>query len=179
MNHTEHLNDLPPDIQSNLNHAMRLRDKIATLTSALNETVHALEQSIQRNPLTIEQALKIYEDTKGVPRRNQICLATGWTAGKIRYFMSEAEKRESLGKSYVPPDGIHCVYVLFRHGVCVYVGRSQKVRSRLANHRKNGNSFDFLEVYSVSTFDESKDLEAVLQQQHRPIRNRRTEKRAA
>lgn len=172
-------NDLPPDIQANLDHAMRLREKISKLSAALKDTGLSLEQSIRRNSLTIEQAVEIYRNTQGIPRRNEICSATGWTPGKLRYFISDCEKRERLGRSYVPPDGIHCVYVMFRHEVCVYVGRSKNMRSRIKQHEKNGNHFDYIEVYQVRTFRESQDLEAVLQQQHKPVRNRRTEKRVA
>lgn len=178
-NHRASEDWLPSDIKANLDHATRLQDKIAKLNAALTDSVRALVQSVERHPMTTDEAVEIYLRTQGMPNQNDICAATGWTTTKIRYFIREQEKREKLGRSYIPPDGVHCVYVLFRHGVCVYVGRSKSVRKRLKTHQKNGNVFDYIEVYSTRTLDESRDLEAILQQQHRPIRNKRTEMRVA
>lgn len=170
---------LPADVQANLDHAIRLHDKIESLIRALDEVTSALAQSIQRSPITMDQAIDIYLLTEGMPNRSRICSATGWSASKIRYFISEGRDRARLGRSYIPPDGVHCVYALFRHGVCVYVGRSKAIRKRIKTHKKTGNDFDYLEVYPVTSLQESQDLEAILQQQHRPIRNKRTEKRVA
>jgi hypothetical protein len=177
----EFIPNLPLDVISNIDHAEKIRLKIERLEEAYRETINALGQSICRYEWDLPSAFDLFDysdsrETK-LPFIYTARGKSGWTWQKINYAIQEITNRESLGNRYIPGKGTHTVYVLLRHGVCVYIGRSRNVKDRLKQHRHNSNNYDDYQIYICKSLEESKDLEAILQQQHRPIRNKRIENR--
>lgn len=170
---------LPDDVQSNMQHAILIDQKIKRLEETRRQTLEALGESIARHRWDLDQAADLFTFVSRYPKMpflRTACSRSGWNGQKIAYFLKERETQEEMGLRYIPTSGVHAVYVLMMNGVVVYVGRSRNVRQRLKNHRRN-NIFDDYEVYICESLRESKDLEAVLQQQHRPLRNIRIEQR--
>ncbi len=57
----------------------------------------------------------------------------------------------SLGlMEYIPYKGVAGIYALFKNGICLYVGQSQNIASRLATHLSGKyESCDYVKVYTV------------------------------
>lgn len=171
---------LPKDVQANLDHAIRIRQKIDRLEATYRESVAALDASISRHKWTFYEALELYAAIPDDKRFTWISTAfskTGWSRGEIRYSIQEDDDRGGILNRYIPPKGTPTVYALIEDGQVVYVGRSMNVRNRMKQHRKSGNTYDDYEIYICGSDNEMKDLEAVLIQQHHPRRNVRVERR--
>lgn len=150
-------------------HISNIEKKISSLRKAREDAFRQLVQAAGRERLNFDDAASLYTMLKeyGIPA-SEALKAAGWTWQMIKQ-----------GSSPITGSGVHAVYALIVDGKVVYVGRSSNVRVRLRHHRRNGIAYDRVEVYRCSSKAAAADLEAVLQQQHRPVMNRRIEKRTA
>jgi hypothetical protein len=173
---------LPDDVAANIDHIKRLRSKIQSLEEIYNESADALIASIKRHRWSVDEAILLSESVprgRGFRFMGNAIPASGWNGRQISQIIKDRRLRQEQGNQFIPRHGTPCVYVLRLHGVTVYVGRSINVRERMKTHRKTGNTYDAYEIYICESKKEMIDLEAVLIQQHRPIRNRRIERRPA
>lgn len=173
---------LPEDVAANIEHIKRLRSKIESLEEIYDESARALSASVRRYRWSIDDAILLIESLpsgRGFRHMMQAIQSSGWTRRQVTEIMKERRLRREQGNQYMPKNGTPCVYVLRLHGVTVYVGRSINVRERMKNHKKSGNTYDDYEIYICESKKEMIDLEAVLIQQYRPVRNRRIERRTA
>jgi predicted GIY-YIG superfamily endonuclease len=80
-----------------------------------------------------------------------------------------------------PAPGTPCVYVLMNEAEeIVYIGKSRNVRARLRTHWENPDKRPYLNSWEVRvcvSLPEMDDLEAILIHQHRPILNKKLERR--
>jgi hypothetical protein len=56
--------------------------------------------------------------------------------------MSTVKLNKLLDDSDIPADGELCIYSLFNDGVCIYVGQSYKIKSRIYWHLSDGKIFN-------------------------------------
>lgn len=161
----------------NWSHLLRISAKIIDLESKREDTLNATESSLKRRVWTIEEAVELWETTKRleVVGRNTLVEATGWSIQSlIRY-------KES-GEIPPPMKGQNVVYLLLDGSEVVYIGCTRTAVKRLAQHRKRRRQdsefqWDSTEFIRCDSEEHARDLEAILQQQHRPKYNKRIEKR--
>lgn len=176
----EDVSGLPDSVAHTIQHLLLVQGKMKTLEAARRSTIEVLMDMIPKESWTLDEAAHFMELLRkhGVKYRLELLSATGWSDQEIKYQLVFRQAKANPRRMKIP-NGVHCVYVLMQHGVVVYIGRSRNLNARLSSHRASGNKFDDWEVYPCRSADEAADLEAVLQQQHRPIRNKRTERRRA
>ena len=179
--------ELPVGAASTIQHFLLLQSKVLSaqrrlkaLNDTRRETVDVLSDLISKESWTFDQAahLVCLLDEHGVIAKwkNVIMEGTGWTEHSIRLERAfQRAKSNPRGAQLL--DGIECVYALMESGKVVHVGRTRRLSHRLRVHSTNGNTFDDFEAYPCREANEAADLEAILQQQHRPVRNKRIEGR--
>lgn len=165
-----------PDLEANLDHLRRLARHRQRLTEALADTVEATAASAARADMTPREVHDLMQELRelGVEHRGKISRAAGFSSSALRELAAR-------GWRHHPAPGVPCVYLLLEGAEVVYIGMTIGFTSRLASHnarRRRGEiSFDNYEVIECVSENAAADLEAVLQQQHRPRFNKRIEQR--
>lgn len=168
-------------VESTLTHMLNIRSKIERLWDSLNDCQQQLLAAAQRGSITPDDYLEIDQQR----RQNRI----GWTVdipramAWDRYDLMRAQVRAAVIASCVRQvnrdnqPGPHAVYWLMQDPAdVVYVGRSKDVISRVWSHRQS-KDFDSWDWIDCDSAHEQADLEAILIDQHKPILNKRREKR--
>jgi hypothetical protein len=154
----------PEDLLANLEFALRISAKIATLNEALQGALAAGSAAAERwrssgaHPQDMNGVYQFLRKAD-VPGRSEV--------GRIL---------RNPKPHPAPGAGTPVVYVLLRGGTIVYVGQSTDVKARVGSHRAT-KSFDAVELYICDSVLEAADLEAVLINQHLPQYNKRIERR--
>jgi hypothetical protein len=163
---------LPQASFDNLQHLVLLKNKIDSLTQSYEAAIVATGTQMFRDEIEEDAIIGVYHFLKQNNYRNRSVLIekSGYNSNVLAYYARNETKAH-------PRKGIHCVYLLIKDSEVVYVGRSQNLKLRLKQHRRD-KDFDRHEFYRCESIDKAKDLEAVLIQQHRPRLNQRIEKRS-
>lgn len=163
---------LPETSFTNLQHLLMLRSKIDTLKKSYEAAIVATGNQLYRDEVIEDHMITLYKFLKNndVVGRSILVEAAGYNSNQLSYCARNETQMH-------PRKGIHCVYLLLKENQVVYIGRSSNLKARLKQHKKD-KDFDSSQFYRCESFNDSRDLEAVLIQQHRPTLNLRIEKRS-
>ena len=175
---------LPEGLADNLDHLANINRTLEKLKRAQRDTRAAILASAERAcPSTPEVAAASYDYTLEVVGlwHLKVLRAMGW--GTVDAVQCALRRHGTTGPppfergTTLPGPGMPCVYALLIGQVVVYVGRTTNVRNRLKAHYTGGKRYDSAEWWICDDEDVARDLEAILQRQHRPSWNLRTETR--
>ena len=162
---------LPQASFSNLQHLVLLKNKMDSLFKSYEDALIATGTQMFRDEIDEDAIISVYQFLKENNYKNRSVLiqTSGYKVNALAYCARNETKAH-------PRKGIHCVYLLIKDSEVIYIGRSQNLKIRLGQHKRD-KDFDKHEFYRCESINKAKDLEAVLIQQHRPILNQRIEKR--
>ncbi len=158
---------VPAGITATIDHIHRI--------DALDALVHA----VGCRTWDLEEAMQLLEYLREVGvEPGRAITAAGYSPQRLHHFHKHTARRDGLdGRRWAPEDGTPTVYLLLASTEVVYVGCTEHAVERVAAHRLSGRPFDDAHYFTQPTLRDARDLEAVLIDQHRPVGNKRVEKR--
>jgi hypothetical protein len=174
---------VPESLAANIDHLGIINRQIERLIVAKRDAIHAVRSAAERaadEPPEVAAAAYDYTLERVGCHHVTVLRAMGWSS--IEHARTAGNRHGTTGPPPLDPyafpkQGTPCVYALLVGKTVTYVGRSLYVKQRLKQHYKDGRRYDSAQWWACDSESEARDLEAVLQQQHRPAWNARIEAR--